>query len=224
MLSPWQPTGALSLPPSRCNSRNKLPPDTQKSISQALSNTARSCFQLSIEIYLLIIITSCGAFAGPRMNECMSRRTAMRVPSRRPMMLSQSHCALLRSHAAIANRAVHFALFPPWFYSTNGRNEAVLVGNWKWGDTLSNETKVDVIAHVEPKRRVVEKILFFARIMAGFCSRRRYKLTLWPKYLLLGLDIWLPGRKIALLSKNDDFEKLIFFGQISGFQNQSPVK
>lgn len=126
------------------------------------------------------------------------------------MMLSQSHCALLRSHAAIANRAVHSALFLPWFYSQP--------------DTLSNETKVDVIAHVEPKRRVVEKILFFARIMAGFCSRRRYKLTLWPKYLLLGLDIWLPGRKIALLSKNDDFEKLIFFGQISGFQNQSPVK
>lgn len=64
---------------------------------------------------------------------------------------------------------------------------------------------MDAVAHVEPEGRVVEKMLFSRRILADFSGRRCYKLILWLKYVLLGLDILLTGRKIALLSENGDF-------------------
>lgn len=91
MLSSRQPAGALSLPPPQRSSPNKLLPDLQKSILQAFSNTPRSSFRLSIDIF---IITPREAFAGSGMNKYMSHCTVMRVPSRRPATLSQSDCTL----------------------------------------------------------------------------------------------------------------------------------
>lgn len=61
---------------------------------------------------------------------------------------------------------------------------------------------MDTLTHVEPDRRVIEKLLFLRRIFADFSSCRGYKLIVWLKYVLQGLDIWLTGRKIALLSEN----------------------
>ena len=79
-------------------------------------------------------------------------------------------------------------------------------------------------AHVEPERRVGEKMIFSRRNMVDFSCRRCYKLILWLKYVLLGLDAWLAGRKIALLSENDSFKKTIFWALFRLLRPASPLK